>query len=355
MKIIRTIFFIINVIVALGLVLTTLAGTIAPSKCIIPSLLAFGYVPMLILNVLMVLIWLLFGRWEMLLSVAAIALRWSMVPLFVQAGGTSKVPSADEHPYMVSMLSYNVHQFSGNGRTEVPRDSIALGFIHLVDSHSPDVLCLQEYAAVKNVDITDSLILRGYNHYAGAHSTSAGLPYGTTVFSKLPITFVKVVDSEKVLVELMHDGKRLRLLCVHMDSYNLDGRDFEAVERITHGDVQHEDRRTLSKVKETILNHEQEWNERLAPIIEGSTVPTVVAGDMNDIPWSWLYSRLSRNLEDCYTEKGVGFSTTYGKGLYSLRIDMVLHSEGLNTLSYRRIKTSLSDHYPLLVSMEFEI
>ena len=355
MKVIRTILFSINVILALGLILTTLAGVVAPSKCIFPSLLAFGYVPMLALNVIMVLIWLLFGRWEMLLSVAAIAVRWSMVPLLIQAGGTSKIPPAEEHPYMISLMSYNVHQFQGNGKTVVKRDSIARGFISLVSKEEPDVLCLQEYAAVKGVNVTDSLTLMGYNHYVGARKTSAGVPYGTTVFSKIPITFVKVIDNEKVLVELLHDGKRMRLLCVHMESYHLDGDDFEAVERMRHGDMQEEDRRTLGKVKNTILNHEREWNERIAPVLEGCTVPTVVAGDMNDIPWSWLYHRLTSNMKDCYTEKGVGFSTTYGDGFPAFRIDMVMHGEGIGTLSYRRIKTSLSDHYPVLVSMEFEI
>ena len=90
MKIFRSILFVINAVLALGLILTTLAGAVAPSRNILPSLLAFGYVPMLLANLVMVLIWVLMGRWELLLSVAAIAVRWGMVPLLMQAGGTSK-------------------------------------------------------------------------------------------------------------------------------------------------------------------------------------------------------------------------------------------------------------------------
>ena len=355
MKVIRAILFIINIIAAVGLVLTTLAGVVSPSRSVLPSLLAYGYLPMLAVNIGMALLWLLFGRWEMLLSVAAIALRWSMLPLFVQAGGTSKVPPADDHPYMVTLMSYNVHQFSGNGRDEVRRDSIARRFVDLVRCEEPDVLCMQEYAAVGGVNVTDSLTLMGYNHYTGSHRASNGSPYGTVVFSRLPITFVKVVDGQKVLVELMHDGKRLRLLCVHMDSYGLDDSDFEAVERIRHGDVQEGDRRTLAKVKATVLNHEREWHESVAPLVEGCTMPMVVAGDMNDIPSSWLYRQLTRSLKDTYVEKGVGFGTTYSGGFPAFRIDMIMHSEGLKTLSYKRIKSPLSDHYPVKVALEFEI
>jgi endonuclease/exonuclease/phosphatase family metal-dependent hydrolase len=32
---------------------------------------------------------------------------------------------------------------------------------------------------------------------------------------------------------------------------------------------------------------------------------------------------------------------------------MVFHSPHCSTLSFRRIKTALSDHYPVLVSLEF--
>ena len=68
MKILRTILFAINAMLALGLVLTTLAGVVAPSRLMLPSLLAFGYVPMLLANLAMILIWMLMGRWELLLS-----------------------------------------------------------------------------------------------------------------------------------------------------------------------------------------------------------------------------------------------------------------------------------------------
>lgn len=355
MKIIRAILFIINLIAALGLVATTLAGAISPSRTVLPSLLAYGYLPMLAINVGMVLLWLMFGRWEMLLSVVAIAARWAMVPLFIQAGGTSKVPSAEEHPYMVTMMTYNVHHFRGNGHDEVKKDSIARRFIGLVRNEAPDVLCLQEYAAVRGMSVTDSLTTMGYKHYAGSHSDSKGIPYGSTVFSRLPITFVKVLDGEKVLVEIERDGKRMRILCVHMDSYGLDDSDFEAVERLRHGDVKEGDRRTLAKVKETVLNHEREWNESVEPMISGSTMPMVVAGDMNDIPSSWLYHQMTRSLKDTYVEKGLGFGTTYSGGFPAFRIDMIMHSEGLTTLSYKRIKTPLSDHYPVKVALEFEI
>ena len=260
MKFLRTILFTLNLILAVGLILTTLAGTVRPSTTLLPSVLAYGYLPLLAANVLMVLLWLLMKRWEALLSVAVIALRWGMVGMFFQLGGTTKVPAAEDHPSMVTLMSYNVHMFYGQGDYHPEKkDSIAAEFLSLVREHRPDVLCLQEYQDYK--PLVDSLVQDGYNHYYGTHTASGGRPSGTVVFSRLPISYVSRIDNRKLMVELLQEGQRLRVCCVHMDSYQFDNKDREELERMRHGEVQQSSRKTLGKVKETILSHEEEWEQ----------------------------------------------------------------------------------------------
>lgn len=356
MKILRTILMIFNVLAAIGLVLTTLAGTTAPSRGMLLNLLAFAYLPMLALNLLLVLIWLAAGRWQFLISVVAIAARWSFVGLYFQVGGTSKVPDRDAHPQMVTVMTYNVHLFRGGGETATPSDSNAAEFLKLVrHAGTPDVLCLQEYGQPKTLALTDSLTLMGYNHYYGVNTSKTGLPYGTVVFSRMPITYVNRIDSEKLLVDIMHPGgERFRVCCLHMESYRFDDTDRREIERMRHGDVDSTSHRTLAKVKQTIASHQTEWEEHLKAVVTESTLPLVVAGDLNDIPSSWLYSQLTSTLHDTYCEQGFGFATTYNGGFPKYRIDMVLHGDGFRTLSYKRIKSDLSDHYPVLTALELE-
>lgn len=343
---------IFNVLLAVGLLLTTLAGSVAPSRSILPSLAAFAYLPLLVANVVMVVLWVLMKRWQFLISVAAVAARWSFVGLFVQVGGTSSVPPAEAHPRRVTLLSYNVHQFRGREDEAMEDEVAAAGFLGLVDTHRPDVLCLQEFAVPHNVQLVDSLMLRGYNHYYTSRTSRAGNPYGTAVFSQMPITYVNCIDRKKVLVELMHDSALFRVCCVHMDSYRFDDADRQGIERARHGEVQASSKRTIEKVKKTILNHESEWNERIAPVVEGTSAPLVLAGDMNDIPSSWLYHQISRKMKDAYCEKGSGFCTTYNGGFPQFRIDMVFHNNGFRTLSYKRLRVPYSDHYPVLTALE---
>lgn len=352
MKVIRIILLILNILAALGLIATTLAGVIAPSKNILPSVLAYGYLPMLGINILFVILWLFMGKWQFLLSVAAIAARYSFIGLFFQIGGTSTIPPAEEHPTMVSLLSYNLHMFGGNKYESTPKDSIAYEFLDLLREHQPMVLCLQEYTAIKGLSITDSLELMGYNHYYGAHGSNTA-PSGTVVFSKLPITFVKRIDKQKILVEILNGDHPFRILCVHMDSYAFDLDDRAEVEQIARLKIDSTSRRTMSKAKETVIRHENEWNDQLQPLVSECSLPLILAGDMNDIPSSWLYAQITRYLADTYRDKGLGFCTTYNGSFPRFRIDMVFRSPQFSTLSYRRIKTDLSDHYPVLVSLEF--
>lgn len=367
MKVIRTILFVINIILAIGLLLTTLAPVVAPSRSILPSLLAFGYLPMLAANILMAVMWLVMGKWHFLLSAATIALRWGFVGLFLQVGGASTIPDRDEHPQMVTLMSYNLHNLKGPKIQPDNSDIYALQFLDLVREYQPDILCLQEYQSPGKMHLTDSLVTLGYNHFNGAHGSSSA-PSGTVVFSRLPITYVKKIDHSKLLVELMLNDRLFRLCSIHMDSYAFDNTDFEEIEQMRHGKMESfqdtsKHKRTMAKIKETILKHESEWQEKLKPVITESTVPILLAGDFNDIPSSWLYAQVSKHLDDTYRDKGFGICHTYNGGnehllplghnwLPRFRIDMVFHSDEFHTLSYKRLKTQLSDHYPVITSLE---
>ncbi len=351
MKIFRIILLVINILLAIVLLLTTLAPNVAPSRSIIPSLLAFGYLPLLIANAAMVVLWLMMGKWHFIWSAAAIAVRWSFVGLFMQVGGTAKIPDREEHPQMLSVISYNVHGFQGLGGSKSQSDTNARAFLDLVREYNPDILCLQEYSSAKKVRVTDSLILMGYNHHHGSQGKNTK-PSGTVVFSKLPITFVKRIDHNMLLVELLHGEQNFRICCVHLDSYALDDTDREEIEQMLHGEMKPESR-MLDKVKETILKHETEWEEKLEPIVSESTVPILMVGDFNDIPSSWLYAQVSKHLDDTFCDKGLGLCRTYnGDGFPHFRIDYIFRSKEFQTLSYKRIKTDISDHYPVISSLE---
>lgn len=90
--------------------------------------------------------------------------------------------------------------------------------------------------------------------------------------------------------------------------------------------------------------------------VKESPHPVIVMGDMNDFSISSpLTTFYDRGLVNCWTEGGFGFGNTFHSGWMRLRIDHILHSEGLRLTDIRVINTrDLSDHRPVVASFKIE-
>ena len=352
----RTILLILNAIALLLMLGSTMAGVVPPSKFIGFSLLSYGYLYFLLLNVVFIIIWLMLSSKWFLLSLAGILLRMSFIPLFFQVGGTDKVDDDDGQP-MLKVMSFNAHGFRGSEMGDFTvKDSNMLEFIQILEEEQPDVLVLQEYVnRGDTVILSDRLGRMGYRHKISAE----GRPFsGEIIFSKLPTVYADGwCDVDKFYADMLWNDDTVRIYCLHLDSYHLDQSDHKQIHDISHGNVDSTmGRSTFRKFRETILTHEQEW-ETIQPFFESRDRMTVVAGDFNDMPASYLYQQFRKLFVDSYCEAGLGFSTTYHGDFRTLaaftafRIDMVLHTPDLQAIAYKRIKSDISDHYPILVTL----
>lgn len=350
-KLFRSILLIINLLFAVALVLSTLAGKVAPSRFVPISILSYGYFVLLLCNVLFVIVWLCLSRWEFLVSVAAIVARLSFVPLFFQVGGNMEAEPADD---VVKVMTFNTHAFGGlDSDTALTRDSGAVIFLSMVDEEQPDVMCLQEFFRPRHVSVADSLKARGYVHRYGVHGSKAESQ--VTVFSRLPIVRVHDIDHQSMFAVDVKKGKsEMRVCCVHLNSYQLTNEDMEGLENLSHAKPDSNTHKMLRKFKETTLQHEQEWLDKLLPLVKASEIPFVLAGDFNDTPASYIYQQATELLSDPYVEQGRGFGTTYHGPFPAYRIDYVLHTPDLEAISYKRVKTYISDHYPVVVSFKLK-
>lgn len=350
-KFFRVILLIINLLFAVALLLSTLAGVVAPHRIVYISILSYGYFALLVCNVLFIVIWLCLSRWEFLVSVAAIAIRFSFVPLFFQVGGTQEVePDQD----CIKVMSFNTHAFGGQDiESNGVGDTGALEFLRILDDETPDVFVLQEFWGGRKLHLRDSFEIRGYKHYYGVHGLKGISPL--MVFSKYPFSQVNDMDKKsKFYVDLTKDGHDVRICCVHLDSYRLDSGDLKNFEKLSHAQLDDSSHQFLYKFKETNLRHEEEWKEDLLPLIEKTRTSFIIAGDFNDTPASYIYQRATKVLVDPYVEQGRGFGTTYHGPYPAFRIDYILHSPDMKALSYKRVKTNISDHYPIVVTLQFD-
>jgi endonuclease/exonuclease/phosphatase family metal-dependent hydrolase len=350
-KLFRSILLIINLLFAVALVLSTLAGCVPPSRFVPISILSYGYFVLLVCNVLFVIVWLCLSRWEFLVSVAAIVVRLSFVPLFFQVGGNMEAEPADD---VVKVMTFNTHAFGGlDSDTAMTGDSGAVIFLSIVDEVQPDVLCLQEFFSPRRVSVADSLRMRGYAHYYGVHGHD--VKSQVILFSRLPMVRTYDLDGKSMFaVDVRKGSKAVRVCCVHLNSYQLTMEDMEGLENLSHAKPDSNTHRLLRKFKETTLQHEREWLDKLLPQVEASKLPFVLVGDFNDTPASYIYQQATKLLCDPYVEQGRGFGTTYHGPYPAYRIDYVLHTPDIEALSYKRVNTYISDHYPVVVNLRIK-
>ncbi len=90
--------------------------------------------------------------------------------------------------------------------------------------------------------------------------------------------------------------------------------------------------------------------------VAGRRVPTIVAGDLNDVAWSYttrLFQKISGLLDP---RRGRGLYNTFHAQNVLLRwpLDHVFHSEHFTLVEMRRMPAFGSDHFPVFVRLRFE-
>ena len=81
----------------------------------------------------------------------------------------------------------------------------------------------------------------------------------------------------------------------------------------------------------------------------------IVCGDFNDVPGSWVYRTVrGGDLRDAWGDAGLGYAHTYHQYHFLLRIDHILYRGALRATSIRRDRATASDHYPQLVTFQWD-
>lgn len=202
-------------------------------------------------------------------------------------------------------------------------------FLALVKKHSPDVLLINEpdQAWTESISKLDTDF-----PYSVKHPLDNS--YGMILLSKLPLTESKVhflvkdhIPSISTKVTLP-SGQLIDLYCVHPEPPT-PGTD------------------TYQRDTELLI---------IGKRIRDSDNPTVVAGDMNDVGWSQT-SHLFRKYSGLVDPReGRGLFNTYSVFVPLLRypLDHVFYSKEFGLISLKKLEDIGSDHFPLLISLNYE-
>ena len=339
-------------IVAGLLILSYLSILINPAKVWLMSLVGLLFVPLSILNIVL-LLWALKR-----LSKSFIIPLLALLPAFFFVGRYVRIDTKEEQNERMSqegsglkMISYNVGRFALNSKAGIDsRMECADSVFSFLKSQDADIICLQEFYSpdAHKVKAYIDQHIAGYNAEYYMFPTRDGA-FGNVTLSRLPVKSkgkIKFDASANLAIytDYEYDGHRFRVYNCHFESYNV------SMSGLMRGLVQRDSlliSATGDKVKRSITRRPKQV-DRVFSHIEQCPLETFVCGDFNDNPMSYTYYRMRRGRKDTFKEAGNGFGATYATLWPMLRIDYILCPEKCRPIRHMTPRLPLSDHYPVV-------
>lgn len=357
----------LNIVLALLLLLSTLAPITSPFDYVIISYLGLGFPILLLINICFLLIWLLFFRWKyFVVQLVILTICWNSISTYVAFNSRSEeIPDRS-----FKIMSYNVRGFNWLTGNEARENPI---FSYISDSGA-DIICMQEFAVEEKKDKDKIISLQELDNILSDYpyrsvirlgDTSSTTIYGLACYSKFPIENVARVPIESAfngsaMYEIKIGKKFVTIVNNHLESNRLTAEDKTLFKEL----VEDRNREKIDEVRDTIRNRlDPAFQSRavqaniIAECIEiqkERTNAMIVCGDFNEPPISYAYETIRGNFLDAFKYTGKGMGITYHSDGFLFRIDYILHSLNLQAYNFTVGDVKYSDHYPVWTYLVFK-
>lgn len=360
---IRKLFYFFNVCLLVVLLLACLSCYISPAVAWVLPFLGLAFPVVIILVLVFLLIWAMSWRRMFWVNVVALVLCWP----FIRTIFAFHFSHDEENG--IRFMTYNVRNFdlynwSGNKKTRAR-------IMNLVRKENPDIICFQEFYTdddeFQNAEyLCDSL---GYKfHYLHvtydrwynntSHMKWHHLRWGLATFSRYEIRDTGTVHFDEpggnqcTYADVDINGKILRIYNTHLQSMHLGYDDYDTIEELSENQNTqwYKVRNILRKMKHAYTKR-AEQARTVRDHVKACQEQKIVCGDFNDSPVSYSYQTIGGGLQDAFIQRGKGFGKSFDTKLGWFRIDFVLPDPSIQVNSYKTIPKSLSDHYPVLVTL----
>lgn len=256
----------------------------------------------------------------------------------------------------LKVLTYNTHLFNYHTGNQGKFESNMFGWLQ---NHPADVKVFQEFYQDYSTSSRNAIKIlgkdMGYEHsFHLSEERSNRNSRGLAIFSKYPIihegrVFGKNKSNGAIFADISFKQDTIRIYNVHLESMNIDSEELENMEGVKRNYQQ-----TLKKLNAGSLARSQQLHILLEHI-KNSPHPIILLGDLNEVPYSYTYFRLSENLVNAFEIAGRGFGFTYNKILFFLRIDHIFSDPRLKAVQFNTHReVDYSDHYPVSATFTWD-
>ena len=333
-----SLIFYANSLVAFLLLLSFVLPYLPPSRFPTISVLSLGVFPLIILNGLFLLYWLIRMRKQFLLSLIVLILATLNFGFFIKFDNSTSESKGQES---IRLLSYNVRLFNYYEAREKRR--VAPGeFETLVREVDPDLMFIQAFKEEKDMDFS------AFPYKYVDYNDSKKL-FGHSIYSKYPIIdqgafSFRESNNNALWADVKIAEDTIRVYNVHLQSMRIIAKVAYIQETGTEF--------IKNKISHAFAKQERQVR-LLRKHMEASPYKTqIVAGDFNNTSFSYNYKKLKGDMKDAFLEKGSGIGTTFYFDGFPLRIDYILVSPNVKVQQFHTVKETFSDHQAIWADID---
>lgn len=337
------------------------AGNTAPESFKLIPFIGLGLPVLLLANLAFAIYWTIRWRCWVLLSLIALFGNWGYIscvlqfPLFSPA--SEPIAKLGTYtPGILTVATYNVDAFNHEHMGYSCK-----GIATQMQNLQADILCLQEVGINSSFNI-DS-VCAAFSNWPYQYVPSA--PEGKellqlAVFSRYPIKEEHLIiypDSKNcsLACDIEINGRTIRLFNNHLQTTEVSQNKRKLEKGLRTDDSQRVEHATLGLIDGLHENFRKRavQADLLKQLIAASPYPTLVCGDFNSLPSSYVYHTIKGDkLQDGFQRSGHGYMYTFKYFKHLLRIDYILHSPELNSTDYFSPDLNYSDHNPVVMRMK---
>jgi len=299
---------------------------------------SLGLPVLFIINVAFLIYWLIKLKKQILLSLIILALGYDVITNMLVFGNKPK--SGIES---IQLMSFNVRHF--NIFKWLDKENIPQKIEDFVLAESPDIIAFQDFYENPDFNLGNDYAYKFVKHQSNQKHN------GLAIFSKFPLAKTGSLDFQNttnniIYADIVKDDDTIRLYNVHFESLKL---------KPDVNSIQSQDQKKLiGRIGAAFKKQIQQFH-LLQKSLADAPYPTVIAGDLNNTSYSYLYDQLRKEgFTDTFIERGNGYGKTFDFDFIPLRIDVILTDKKLiQVVDFENYSVKLSDHYPVSAKIAF--
>ncbi len=330
------IFFLTCFLLIVSIYMFLSIGT-PPSKDIYIQLVTIIFPLILLSNFALIVFWIKTQKLIAILPLISIIINLNIIPSFIGINIITKTETPNSKQLKVA--TYNVNYFSYKRDINLP------AIAKMIQDNNVDIIAMQEFQPNHYFNINEIIGEFGFLEHNIYRINKDKI--GIALFSKYPIINHYILEFEHtgnaiLIADINFMGDTIRVINTHLQTTGY------------YSTIYGGDGNILNSFKRNFTKREEQVDQLIA-IINSSSYPIIVMGDLNETPHGYAHqSLLNAKLKDAFREAGIGLGGTFFRTMNLIRIDYIMYSPEFRALKYYKVQSKLSDHKPIFSLLEYQ-